>query len=126
MYYLSNLSSIGFLPTFPSKLIYLLILAQRFIREGCPNCESFLDLAGHPDSVAECTSQVYEGLITLVDPERSWVAKWQRLDGYVPGVYAVKVVGMVSPGSRVQGAALLRPGKILFTEAQFTDAMVFL
>ena len=95
--YLSKVSSITFLPAFPSKLIYLLKLVQRFIREGCPNCESFLDLAGHPDSVQECTSQVYEGLITLVDPERSWVAKWQRLDGYVPGVYAVKVVGMVSP-----------------------------
>ena len=43
----------------------------------------------------ECTSQVYEGLITLADPSKSWVAKWQRLDGYVPGVYAVKVVGML-------------------------------
>lgn len=25
----------------------------------------------------------------------SWVAKWQRLEGYVPGVYAVKVVGQL-------------------------------
>ena len=39
---------------------------------------------------------MYEGLITLADPSASWVARWQRLDGYVPGVYAVKVVGMVS------------------------------
>ncbi|MCJ1258568.1 Transcription elongation factor SPT4 [Lignoscripta atroalba] len=68
---------------------------QRFVREGCPNCESFLDLTNHPDSVQECTSQVYEGLITLADPSQSWVARWQRLDGYVPGVYAVKVVGML-------------------------------
>lgn len=44
----------------------------------------------------EATSQVFEGLITLVDPKTSWVAKWQRLDGYYPGVYAVKVVGIVS------------------------------
>ncbi|KAI4213687.1 MAG: hypothetical protein LQ351_003653 [Letrouitia transgressa] len=69
---------------------------QRFIREGCPNCEPFLDLQNHPDSVQECTSQVYEGLLTLSAPSRSWVAKWQRLDGYVPGVYAVKVVGKLS------------------------------
>lgn len=27
------------------------------------------------------------------DPGSSWVAKWQRLTQYVPGVYAVKVVG---------------------------------
>lgn len=71
---------------------------QRFIREGCPNCESFLGLQNHPDSVQECTSQVFEGLITLADPSKSWVARWQRLDGYVPGVYAVKVVGQVSAG----------------------------
>ncbi|KAA6412010.1 MAG: transcription elongation factor spt-4 [Lasallia pustulata] len=69
---------------------------QRFIRDGCPNCETFLDLTNHADSVQECTSQVFEGLITLADPGQSWVAKWQRLDGYVAGVYAVKVVGMVS------------------------------
>lgn len=71
-------------------------LVQRFIREGCPNCEAFLDLTNHPDSVQECTSQVFEGLITLQDPAQSWVARWQRLDGYVSGVYAVKVVGTVS------------------------------
>ncbi|MCJ1247277.1 Transcription elongation factor SPT4 [Trapelia coarctata] len=70
-------------------------LQSRFVRDGCPNCESFLDLANHPDAVQECTSQVYEGLITLAEPGSSWVAKWQRLDQYVPGVYAVKVVGML-------------------------------
>ncbi|KAL9595074.1 MAG: hypothetical protein Q9179_005128 [Wetmoreana sp. 5 TL-2023] len=62
---------------------------QRYLRA------SFLGLANHPDSVSECTSQVFEGLITLADPSSSWVAKWQRLDGYVPGVYAVKVVGQL-------------------------------
>lgn len=29
----------------------------------------------------------------MAQPTQSWVAKWQRLEGYVPGVYAVKVVG---------------------------------
>jgi hypothetical protein len=38
---------------------------------------------------------VFEGLITLVDPAKSWVAKWQRLDGYVRGVYATKVSGQL-------------------------------
>ena len=72
--------------------ILLTTVYQRFLREGCPNCE-FLDLTGHNDSVQECTSQVYEGLITLANPSSSWVARWQRLDKYVPGIYAVKVVG---------------------------------
>jgi len=62
---------------------------------GCPNCEDFVALRGNGDNVRECTSQVFEGLISLHDPTSSWVAKWQRLEGYVPGVYAVKVVGIL-------------------------------
>lgn len=41
----------------------------------------------------ECTSALFEGMITLGDPKGSWVAKWLRLTEYVPGVYAVKVNG---------------------------------
>jgi transcription elongation factor SPT4 len=66
-----------------------------FVSRGCPNCD-FLELAQNPDSVAECTSAVFEGSIALADPKGSWVAKWQRLDGYLPGIYAVKVVGRLS------------------------------
>jgi transcription elongation factor SPT4 len=29
----------------------------------------------------------------MAQPTTSWVAKWQRLEAHVPGVYAVKVVG---------------------------------
>jgi transcription elongation factor SPT4 len=47
------------------------------------------------DGIIDCTSQVFEGLITLADPAKSWVAKWQRLDGYVKGVYATKVSGQL-------------------------------
>jgi len=68
---------------------------QRFLREGCPNCEEFLRLQASPEAVADCTSQVFEGLITLAEPSKSWVAKWQRLDGYVRGVYATKVSGIL-------------------------------
>ncbi|KAL1957670.1 hypothetical protein VTO42DRAFT_5647 [Malbranchea cinnamomea] len=68
-------------------------LQSKFVREGCPNCEHVLSLRGNLESIQECTSQVFEGLITLADAPSSWVAKWQRLEGYVPGTYAVKVVG---------------------------------
>ena len=71
-------------------------LHSRFLSEGCPNCEPHLGMVGAPEVVEECTSPVYEGLISLVDPMNSWVAKWNRLEGFAPGVYAVKVVGMVS------------------------------
>lgn len=69
--------------------------SQRFRQEGCPNCEEFLHLKGDPDAIDNCTSQVYEGLITLANPAKSWVAKWQRLDNYVQGVYAIKVSGQL-------------------------------
>jgi transcription elongation factor SPT4 len=69
--------------------------SAQFNRAGCPNCEEFLELRGNPDSIAEATSQVFEGLITLTSPEQSWVAKWQRLQGYQAGTYAIKVVGQV-------------------------------
>ncbi|KAK4964368.1 transcription elongation factor spt4 [Elasticomyces elasticus] len=69
--------------------------ASKFQTQGCPNCEDVLQLAGRSDSVLECTSTVFEGMMTITEPAKSWVAKWQRLDGYVPGVYAVKVVGIL-------------------------------
>lgn len=52
-------------------------------------------MAGSQDQIESCTSQVFEGLITLSNPKRSWVAKWQRLDNYVRGVYAIKVSGQL-------------------------------
>jgi transcription elongation factor SPT4 len=74
----------------------IVLPSSKFNREGCPNCEEFLELRGNSDAIQDCTSQVFEGLITLTDPQGSWVAKWQRLTEYVPGMYAVKVVGIVS------------------------------
>ncbi|GAT30519.1 transcriptional elongation protein Spt4 [Aspergillus luchuensis] len=74
----------------------LVQLHSKFMREGCPNCDNVLGLRGNNDAIQECTSQVFEGLVTLRDPTTSWVARWQRLDSYVPGTYAVKVTGSVS------------------------------
>ena len=38
---------------------------------------------------------MFEGVITLSNPSKSWVARWQRLDGYVAGIYAIKVSGQL-------------------------------
>ncbi|KAJ5628658.1 hypothetical protein N7520_008967 [Penicillium odoratum] len=65
----------------------------KFQRDGCPNCETSLQLRGNSEAIQECTSQVFEGLIAVRDPTVSWVARWQRLDNYVPGTYATKVTG---------------------------------
>jgi transcription elongation factor SPT4 len=76
------------------------------MREGCPNCESTLQLRGNNDAIQECTSQVFEGLIAVRDPAASWVARWQRLDNYVPGTYATKVTGTVSALSVIEDSKL--------------------
>ena len=34
-------------------------------------------------------------MITVADTTKSWVARYQRLEGYVPGVYAVQVEGVL-------------------------------
>jgi hypothetical protein len=73
------------------------------MREGCPNCENTLQLRGNNDAIQECTSQVFEGLIAVRDPAVSWVARWQRLDNYVPGTYATKVTGSVSEARNFRG-----------------------
>lgn len=52
-------------------------------------------MAHSPEQIESCTSQVFEGLVALANPAKSWVAKWQRLDGYVGGVYAIKVSGQL-------------------------------
>ncbi|KAJ9665434.1 transcription elongation factor spt4 [Coniosporium apollinis] len=81
----------------------IVLLHSKFLQNGCPNCDSFLELAGSAENVAECTSQVYEGLIMMAQPQDSWVAKWQRIVNYVPGVYATKVVGQL-PEYAIVGA----------------------
>jgi transcription elongation factor SPT4 len=69
---------------------------SKFIKNGCPNCEPFLEMRNSSDVVQDCTSEVFEGVLQVSDTATSWVAKWQRLEGYVPGMYAVKVNGVVS------------------------------
>ncbi|CAK3976162.1 transcription elongation factor SPT4 [Lecanosticta acicola] len=69
---------------------------SRFVKNGCPNCDHFLEMRGSADVVSECTSEVFEGLLTVNDTTGSWVAKWQRIVGYVSGVYAVKVNGVLA------------------------------
>jgi transcription elongation factor SPT4 len=76
-------------------LCSIVLSYNEFLSKGCPNCEEYLQLRGQNESIQELTSQVFEGLITLHNPKTSWVAKWQRLSDYIPGIYATKVVGLL-------------------------------
>jgi len=49
------------------------------------------------DAIDECTTSNFDGLIAMMNPTQSWVAKWQRIKGNaVPGCYAVVVHGRLS------------------------------
>ncbi|KAI0874994.1 transcription elongation factor spt-4 [Hypoxylon argillaceum] len=91
-------------------MVCSIVMTQaRFRSEGCPNCP-FLELRGNTDALDSCTSTVFEGLITVANPKKSWVAKWQRLDAYVPGVYATKVSGSIPEDIR---NGLIEDGHVL-------------
>ena len=36
-------------------------------------------MQGSQDRVAECTTSNFDGMISMLRPEQSWVAKWQRI-----------------------------------------------
>mmetsp|Transcript_25227 Transcript_25227/g.42026 ORF Transcript_25227/g.42026 Transcript_25227/m.42026 type:complete len:123 (-) Transcript_25227:122-490(-) len=65
---------------------------EQFIDRGCENCE-FLAMEGDSRKVQECTTSYFEGAIALVEPRGSWVAKWQRVSQFYPGMYAIDIAG---------------------------------
>jgi len=69
---------------------------EQFEQEGCENCDEYLHLRQNKQRVLECTSANFEGVVSMMDPDSSWVARWQRINGsskYVKGVYAISVNG---------------------------------
>ena len=94
----------------PSFLPLTRPLRQKFKASGCPNCEPVLQNFG-PEAIEDTTSPVFEGLIALREPTKSWVGRWQRVDGFVRGVYAVKVSGNVR-FSRLLCSVVRLPGSL--------------
>ncbi|KAJ3322531.1 transcription elongation factor spt4 [Boothiomyces sp. JEL0866] len=66
---------------------------DQFRRDGCENCDDVLNMKDDSDRVMDCTSATFEGVVAVMKPEGSWVAKWQRIDKFRKGIYAVQVVG---------------------------------
>lgn len=58
-----------------------LIPIQELKKEGCKNCKN-----------ANSTSYSYKGLIGVLK-KGGWVEKWQRIDEYGEGLYAMTVEG---------------------------------
>jgi len=66
---------------------------EMFEQDGCDNCDDFLLLKNNRDNVFDCTSTNFDGMIALMTPQESWVAKWQRINRCVRGIYAISVSG---------------------------------
>ncbi|CAM9769442.1 unnamed protein product [Ascophyllum nodosum] len=43
--------------------------------------------------VQDCTTTYFSGMIGMIDPSDSWVAKWQQIGGCRSGMYAIEVIG---------------------------------
>jgi len=71
----------------------LIRTASQFKNSGCPNCP-FLSVEKGKNFTA-LTTPAFKGMIGMVNPGKSWVAKWQRIEKYKPGFYAMVVDGQL-------------------------------
>nr|VZI38915.1 unnamed protein product [Spirometra erinaceieuropaei] len=74
---------------------------SQFEMSGCDNCEDYMNIQGDRDAVRQYTSNNFDGLIAMMSPAESWVARWTMIDKLTPGVYAMSVYGKL-PKSKIQ------------------------
>eukprot|EP00842_Homolaphlyctis_polyrhiza_P003181 jgi/Hompol1/3864/HPOL_003395-RA len=64
-----------------------------FRRDGCNNCEDVLRFKNNSERMMECTSANFDGMVAMMKPDASWVARWQRIDKFHKGIYAIRISG---------------------------------
>ncbi|KAJ8598143.1 hypothetical protein CTAYLR_007414 [Chrysophaeum taylorii] len=67
---------------------------NQFYEHGCENCP-FLELPERQDRVERCTTSDFEGMFSMMKPEDSWVARWEGLTSFYPGIYALRIFGVL-------------------------------
>lgn len=71
---------------------------DQFEFDGCDNCDEFLRMRSNRENVYACTSSNFDGMISVMSTQDSWVCKWQRIGNFVKGIYAISVSGKLPPG----------------------------
>ncbi|MEE6468992.1 hypothetical protein FKM82_008456 [Ascaphus truei] len=79
-------------------LHFVLQTIDQFEYDGCDNCDAYLQMKGNREMVYDCTSSSFDGIVSMMSPDDSWVSKWQRITNFKPGVYAVSVTGRLPQG----------------------------
>lgn len=49
-------------------------------------------MKGYPDRIQSCTTTHFEGAIAVIDPDSSWVARWQRTCACFLGVSSTSII----------------------------------
>lgn len=75
------------------KLCSLIKTYEQFMSNGCENCDVLLKMKSHDLAVKDYTSTTFDGIISMMSPNDSWVSKWQHIKKFVPGCYAISVTG---------------------------------
>jgi len=79
----------------------------QFREEGCDNC-TVLKIKENIDNVLDCTTDKFTGMIGVAHPRMSWVARWQHIEMFCQGMYAIVMEGEL-PESHIM--ALERAGR---------------
>jgi transcription elongation factor SPT4 len=65
---------------------------EQWVRDGNDNVPCLV-LRGDREMMFECTSADFDGMVAMMQPNSSWVARYQAIGNFVPGCYALRVRG---------------------------------